>query len=165
MRHLVLAAILLASTAAMAQPAIAVKDKQFLDNQAQGTAFELAIAKLASEKAQRADVKAYAAMIVADHVQLNTDLAKLAASKGVTLPTDMSGSDHTELLRLQGLQGEAFDKAYVQYTVKVNDSGVKQDRAEIEETVDPAMKSFTEALQASDQRHRDAGERLAQQKP
>ena len=65
-------------------------DHQFLVKDAQGGAYEIAIAALAQQRSSRDDVKAYAARIIADHAAYNQALQELARAKGIELPTTMT---------------------------------------------------------------------------
>lgn len=58
-------------------------DAKFLARTAQGSAYELASAKLAAEKASRAEVGRYAAKLASDHDDFNGALQQLARAKGV----------------------------------------------------------------------------------
>ena len=140
--------------------AVSQSDQTFLQDQAQGTAYELAIAKLAGQKATAADVKRYAGIIAADHETLNRQLARLAQSKSVALPASMTDKQQADLSRLQGLGGKAFDRAYVAETNRINKDDKEQDQHELSQTTDPAVKSFVQALQKTDAKHFAMGNKL-----
>ena len=137
-------------------------DKSFLQDQAQGTAYEMAIAQLAVQKAERPAVKSYAQMVITDHSQLDAQLKMVARIKKVDLPTDMTAKQKTDLARLQGLSGAAFDKAYEEETTRINGQDKTQDAKQLAETKDETVKQFVQQLQAADQKHFTAGEQLKQ---
>ncbi len=110
---------------------VSTGDQKFLQNEAQGTAYELAIAKLAAQKATQPDIKNYAQMIIQDHEQLNTQLQQLAQSKGVSLPSSMTAEQQTKLTRLQGLTGQEFDRQYENDTTQVNGQDKSEDQQEL----------------------------------
>ena len=140
--------------------ALPKRDQTFLQDQARGTAYELAIAKLAIDRAGAADIKAYAQQVVSDHEKLNTQLMQLAASKGVTLSTNFSHREQVRVDRLQQTTGAAFDSYYKSETTRVNDEDKKQDASELGKVTDPDVKSFVQALQAADQKHYEMGRAL-----
>lgn len=84
---------------------------------------EVALAELASTKAQSSDVKAYAAMLRRDHEKANTELEALAKQMNVTV-SDPSTAQQDVKRRLQGLSGEAFDRAYIQQMVQDHEKAV-----------------------------------------
>lgn len=74
---------------------------------------EVAAAKLALEKSQSDQVKAYAQKMIDDHTQAQTELEKLAQAKGVTLPTEPDTKHKAAAKAMSALQGEKFDKMYM----------------------------------------------------
>ena len=78
--------------------------------------------KLATSKASKADVKAFAEQMVTDHTGVNKQATELVTRLKVT-PADnptsqslKSGGD-ANLATLKGLSGAAFDKAYIDHEV------------------------------------------------
>ncbi|HVE57775.1 MAG TPA: DUF4142 domain-containing protein [Pyrinomonadaceae bacterium] len=90
----------------------AVVQDNFWTKAAQGGMAEVELGKLALQKAQNADVKKFAQMMVTDHTKANDELKALAAKKSVVLPTDI-GSHKSTVDDLSKLSGADFDKAYV----------------------------------------------------
>jgi putative membrane protein len=74
---------------------------------------EVELGELAADKAQNAEVKKFAQMMIADHTKANAELKTLAAKNNVTLPTELSAKHQSMKQKLQGLSGAEFDKAYV----------------------------------------------------
>jgi len=160
---LALASLLLLPVAAHAQAQKADSgDTTFLQDQAQGTAYEMAIARLALERAERPAIKSYAQAIISDYDQLDSQIKMVARIKGVTLPADMTAKQKTGLARLQGLRGTTFDRAYVDETIRINGQDKTQDEKELAATGDQTVHQLMEQLQAADQKHLKAGEALKQ---
>ncbi len=159
MRRIALAVLLiLAAPAAFA--AVSAADRSFLTHEAQGGAYELAIAQLATQKGTRDDIKAYAQRIVSDHEQANTALQQLAQSKGVSLPTGMTNDEQTRFAGLQNLQGTTFDRAYVKEAVRIN-AGDKRDFAkEAKTTHDADIRAYVQRFAAMDAEHEQAAKQL-----
>ena len=61
-------------------------DVAFAMKAAQGGVAEVRMGKLAAEKANSADVKAFGRQMVADHTKANDDLNSVAQKKAMTLP-------------------------------------------------------------------------------
>ena len=159
MRHATLAAaVLLAATPAFA--AVSAADRSFLQHEAQGAAYELALAQLAQQKATRDDIKTYAQQLIADHEQANNALDQLAQSKGVSLPKNLSSDDQTRLAGLQNLQGNDFDRSFVREELRIN-RGDKRDFAkEAKATHDREVRAYVKQFSAMDQKHAEKARQL-----
>ena len=75
-----------AGTAQAATRAASFVDTAFILEAAQSNQLEIALGAVAQQKAQNADVKAFAAEMVKDHTQAEKALEALATKRGVTVP-------------------------------------------------------------------------------
>lgn len=89
------------------------KDKDFITETGKAGKAEVEVAQDAIQHATNPDVKAFAQKLVDDHTKANNDLAQLAASKGVTLPSEIEGKMKEAKERLMKLTGKNFDQAFV----------------------------------------------------
>ncbi len=153
-------AILLALAAPPAFAAVSTADRSFLIHEAQGGAYELAIAQLATQKATHDDIKAYAQRIVADHEQGNKALQQLAQSKGVSLPTGMTHDEQTRFAGLQNLQGTDFDRAYVKAAVRINAEDRRDFANEAKTTHDADIHAYVQRFAAMDAEHEQAAKQF-----
>ncbi|MFC3377051.1 DUF4142 domain-containing protein [Rugamonas sp. CCM 8940] len=80
---------------------------------AQANLAEVAAGKMASEKSNNPDVKAFAQMMVDDHSKGLEETKKVAAAKNVTLPAEPDAAHKKMAAHLGTLSGPAFDKEYV----------------------------------------------------
>lgn len=83
--------------------------------------------KLAEQKAQSANVKAFAKRMVTDHTGVNQAAVQLAQKLHLTPqsnPTSQSLKEGGEqnVAKLSGLSGQAFDKAYIDHEVAYHQS-------------------------------------------
>lgn len=99
-------------------------DTKFVHEAAIGGMAEVAMGKMAAEKAASPDVKQFGQRMVDDHGKANTELKTLASSKGMTLPADLDAAHKALSDRLAKLSGAAFDRAYMQEMVKDHDKDV-----------------------------------------
>lgn len=91
--------------------AVSAADAAFVKKAAAGGMMEVALAKLGQEKAEHADVKAFAATLEKDHTAANADLKEIAAGKKIVLAESAAhGPVHA---KLEKLSGAAFDRAFV----------------------------------------------------
>lgn len=77
--------------------------------------------QLAASQAQSPQVKSIAQKIVTDRQQIDQKLAELARAPGHTLPGPtpaVAQAIQADVDQLRAQQGEAFDRAYVQYAIR-----------------------------------------------
>lgn len=135
-------------------------DKSSLIDVAKGANYELAIAKLAEQRASHPDVKQYAKTVTADHEQLNGALHQIAQRGGVTLPPGMTHEEHGTLTHLETLHGAAFDKAYVGELKRINGKDSSAMKKEIDTTKNTAVKAFLKQMQTADDKHEEMAKKL-----
>jgi putative membrane protein len=114
------AAALLASPASFAAESTAT-DKadpaSFAQKAAQAGMAEVELGKLAQAQSRNADVKAFAARMVADHGKANEELKTIAKAKGMQLPTKLDQMHQSMVDKFKGKTGPEFDIAYSQQMV------------------------------------------------
>lgn len=89
-------------------------DEKALKDMAQANINEIAAAKIALNKAQSSEVKAFAQKMVDDHGAALTKVQTTAQQKGVTLPTEPDAMHKTMAAQLEKQSGDAFDKMYME---------------------------------------------------
>ena len=102
---------------------IAPKTGDFISDAAASEMFELAASKLAAERAT-GDVQNFAKEMVADHTKTTDELKGLAKSAKVSLPITMTGSGQSMLTKLKDLQGQEFNKEYINDQVSAHQDAV-----------------------------------------
>jgi len=88
-------------------------DQKMMREIAHANLSEIATGKLALEKSQSEDVKAFAQKMIDDHTKAQQELQTLADSKGVKLPTEPDAKHKAMAKMLSALKGDAFDKRYL----------------------------------------------------
>lgn len=142
--------------------ALGEDDKKFLLESSEGAQYELALARLAQQKATRPDVKGYAARLVSDHSTENPALDRLLAAKGVTPSVGIKDEDHMRLNDLSNQTGPAFDGRFVAEAVRINAEDKKSSAKEKSSTRDADIKAFLSRFASIDAEHEKAA--LALQK-
>ena len=117
---------------------------RFLKEAAADNIAEVEIADIAQRHSDRSDVKELATRIHHDHRQANEQLQSLAAQKGAQLPENMDSKQKREKQRLSKLQGNEFDRAYVDAMVKGHKHDIKEFEKQARETKDPELKAFAQ---------------------
>jgi putative membrane protein len=139
LRHLVLAVALSSGMGS----AFAATDNDFVDNAAAGGIAEIETSRLALEKSQSADIKAFANMMITDHGKANDELASIAKANDIEVP------DTTTLVKqakekILDLRDESFDAAYANNQVKAHEETIELFKKEANTVTDDKVKGATE---------------------
>lgn len=105
-------AAMLSMGSAYAQ-SLASGDQKALKDMAMANMAEVETGKLALQKSQNADVKAFAQQMVDDHGKGLEEVKKVASAKNVTLPTELDAKHKAMSKKLEGLSGDKFDREYM----------------------------------------------------
>ena len=142
-------------------PRLSHAERDFIAQTGEKSLFEIRVSELAAEKATDPALKAYAAMVAADHKGVTQEVKRLAAGQGLTLSESISPPDQKTLSALQHASGAAFDKQYLQ-TV-----GVTEHEKIIEvyeragaDAHHPAVKDHVQSTLPTLKSHLDAARRL-----
>ncbi|MFC7515402.1 DUF4142 domain-containing protein [Herbaspirillum sp. GCM10030257] len=92
---------------------VAKADQKMMRDLAEANLAEIETGKLALEKSQNDQVKAFAQKMIDDHTQSQKELEQLAQQKGVTLPTETDMKHKAAAKALSALEGDKFDKMYM----------------------------------------------------
>jgi putative membrane protein len=86
-------------------------DKKFLAIAAQSDQNEIAMSKLAEQKATNPAVKAFAEKMITEHTQMTASMKPFVDAWGLTPPAGPDADHQKELDKLNELSGNDFDKA------------------------------------------------------
>jgi len=128
----------------------------FLTEAASGGMTEVELGKIASSKAQNADVKKFAAMMVTDHSKANDDLKALAVKKNITVPATPIAKHQAVIQKLQGLSGAEFDKAYVDDMLEDHEKDVAEFEKQSQSNPDADIKAFAAKTLPTLKKHLEA---------
>ena len=124
---------LLIATPTIAQQsssAISQSDKEFLDFAAQVNQSEIQGGLAAEKKADAPAVRAFARLMVLDHMELESQLAGIATENGVELPSGPSEQAKQEMASLQNISGSEFDTKYMQHMVQGHEHVIQKFKSE-----------------------------------
>jgi putative membrane protein len=116
-------------------------DKKFLAMAAQSDQNEIALSKLADEKASNPDVKAFADKMVAEHTQMTESMKPFADAWGLTPPTGPDADHQKEWDKLNGLSGKDFDKEYMSDMVSDHAKALSAFTTEAKDTQDAKFRA------------------------
>ncbi|MEO6302131.1 MAG: DUF4142 domain-containing protein [Bacteroidia bacterium] len=137
------------------------KGAEELVNAYSANMFEIKASENAASNATTAEVKKIATMMIAAHGKMNLDVEKLAVSKSVTLPTDLTDDQRKDLEKLTEKSGIDYDKAYISKMKDNHEDALKMlekisekcDDAEIKtwaQTSMPEVSKHLEMVKAAD---------------
>jgi putative membrane protein len=94
------------------------EDRVFLKEALEGGMAEVQLGQIALQKSDNADVKQFAQKMVDDHTRMGDQLKPIAQQIGVKIPDGPSKKDKSIIAKMQALNGDDFDKAYMKDMVK-----------------------------------------------
>lgn len=134
----------------------------FVTGAAVSDMYEVEAGKLAREKGQNAEVKAFGAMMVKDHTAMS-DKLKAALGKGdagVTPPTVLDERRQGMIDNLKGAGAADFDKAYLTQQVAAHDEALTLAKTYAENGDNAALKAHATEGAPKIQMHLDKAKQL-----
>lgn len=117
-------------------------DNAFAMTVAQNGMAEVALAKLALQKAQNADVKKFAQRVITDHTKVGQELKKIATAKNITLPAEVKPEQKETHDRFMKLSGAEFDREFMTLMVENHEKSITAFEAESNNGTDAELKAF-----------------------
>src|SRR5215217_7956264 len=117
-------------------------ENTFVTEAAVGGMAEVELGRLAQTKAQNAEVKRFAQMMIDDHSKANDELKSLATKKNISLPTSLDAKHQSTMQKLQGMSGAEFDKAYVDDMLEDHEKDVSEFEKQSQSNPDADVKAF-----------------------
>ena len=138
----------------------ALTDNEFVMKVASGGMAEVAIAKIAQEKAKDPEVKKFADRLVADHTKVNQELIRIAKDAGIPVP-DKPEAMHEEMVKKfqSGSIGD-FDKEFIHHMVGSHTKGVELFTKASKELKNEQLRSFAEKTLPTLKEHLEIAKRL-----
>ncbi|MER2997290.1 DUF4142 domain-containing protein [Pontibacter populi] len=133
---------------------------EFMTEAASGGMMEVELGKMAQEKAQHADVKSFAQMMVTDHTKANDELKVLAGTKSIVLPDSMSKDHMDHITELRDKTGADFDNAYMDLMVEDHEEDVKEFEEAVNELQDPEAKAFASKTLTTLRKHHERAKQI-----
>ena len=109
-------------------------DSAFLTDAMKGDNSEVALGKIAQSKGASQGVKDLGTMLVTDHGAHKTEVAGLAQQNGVTVTDDVTDEAKAMETKLDGLSGDAFDKAFIAGAIEDHKKDIAKYEAQAKST-------------------------------
>jgi len=150
----------------MATPPMQTKvdDKKFIKDATMGSMTEVALGKLATEKASSDSVKQFAQKMVDDHGKSTEELKKAAQQANVNVPDSLDSKHQSRVDKLSKLSGADFDRAYIKDQLKDHQKDVKDFQDEAQSGTDPNVRTVAAKLLPTLQQHLDTVKDLSKEK-
>lgn len=134
-----------------------VPTAEYVQRAAMSDMFEVQSGNLATERASSDNTRSFAQMMVADHTASTRDLRAAIDRSGMqtTLPTSLDGEHQAKLERLQGLQGEEFDREYMSQQMTAHRDALALHQGYSQSGDDAALREFAQQAVPVVQRHYD----------
>jgi predicted outer membrane protein len=104
--------------------ALPVASAEFLATAHQSGLAEIAVARLAAERATNPEVRRFAQMLVADHTMSNASISQLLQSQNARPNTTATQEQSAAQQRLAALTGAEFDRAYLALNLEAHQRSV-----------------------------------------
>ena len=165
MTLLALAAVVLAQAQLPATPRDAGQldpaSRQFLQQAASGGRAEVALGRMAANKAASPEVREFAERMVKDHGDANGELMDLAKRKGVSVTTRLDAKDESLVDRLGSLSGPEFDRAYMRAMLADHQDEMAAFEHQASAGSDPDVKAFAQRMLPALRQHLELAEEKA----
>ncbi len=140
-------------------------DEKAVKDMAQANINEIAAAKIALNKAQSSDVKAFAQKMVDDHGAALTKVQTVAQQKGVTLPTEPDAMHKAMAANLEKQSGDAFDKMYMENAgTKDHQMVLSKLQSDAKMIKDPDVKALADAHTPVVEQHLKSAQQMSADK-
>ena len=148
---------------APAAPAVVTMASDFVPMAAASDMFEIEAAKVAQSKSTNAEVKTFAAEMIAAHTKSSADLKKAIADSGqtMTLPTALPADKQAMLDGLKAADAAGFDKMYVDGQVAAHQEALDLMQGYANGGDVPAIKAFATATAPVVKGHYDMAKMMA----
>lgn len=144
------------------QSANAASDEGFVKKASQAGMAEVKMGELAQQRTQNAEVKEFAQHLVTEHQKANTELQQLAQTKGMKVETEVGGKQKQTVSRLEKLNGQEFDKKFIEAVVSEHKDDVKEFKKQAEKGKDADIKSWAQQTLPALEKHLEMAKGLEQ---
>jgi putative membrane protein len=140
------------------------EDSMFVMEAASGGMMEVEAGNMAQQKASRQSVKDFAAMMVRDHSQANTELKNFASGRNIMLTDSMMPKHRTHITAMQKMTGKAFDNHYMSMMVKDHKEDVSKFEKMANSATNPDLKNWAAKTLPVLKTHLDSAQAISKRK-
>lgn len=133
---------------------VSQQDRNFAVSSSQFINAQISMGQLAMDKGEDDSVLEYSSMIVQDNTEAWTELEGIADSKEIEISADISAEMQAKYDELALLEGEEFDKAYVQFQLDALESSKSMFENQIDNGQNFTVKGYAEKTLSLIKAHR-----------
>jgi putative membrane protein len=123
---------------------IAVSDRNFVLEAADGGRVEVELGKLAQQKGASGAVKQFGERMAADHDKANGELMSIAGKLGFDVPRQIGKKHEATMKRFASLSGASFDAAYAKQMLADHESTIALFEQQAKKGQAAELKAFAE---------------------
>ncbi|MEX5411554.1 DUF4142 domain-containing protein [Atlantibacter hermannii] len=143
---------------------LSADDEKALKDMAQANINEVAAARIALQKAQSSEVKAFAQKMIEDHGSALAKVQAVAGQKGVSLPTEPDAMHKEMAAKLEQQTGDAFDKMYMENAgTKDHEMVLSKLKSDAQNIKDPDVKALADAHTPVVEQHLKSAQQMSMQ--
>jgi putative membrane protein len=136
------------------------EDRSFVRQAAIGGMAETQMGKLAEQRASDPAVRVFGRWMATDHALVGQMLTNIARHDGLSPPQSLDQQHQAMMQKLDGLEGEQFDRAYVPLQVEAHRQTIALFQSEAKSGENPRLRTFAERIVPTLQQHLAAAEEL-----
>jgi putative membrane protein len=121
---------------------------------------EISLGQLAAQRASNKEVREFGQHMVEDHKKAGQQVELLALKHGVTLSPGEEYEHHKKLDELSRLSGHAFDREYMDYSIRDHESALEEFQRRAEIVQDQDIKQWIILLLPILEGHREKARRV-----
>jgi putative membrane protein len=152
--------VLGAGTALSADKDASGQTAQVLSKLHHSNQMEISAGKVAQEKGQSKDVKAFGKTLVTDHTAADKKVMALAKEEKIDLPADVPMP--ADMDKMKSASGAEFDKMFASHMLEDHKKDVADAKAARETTTDPKLKSLLTATIPVLEKHQTTAQKLVE---
>lgn len=134
----------LSDTGEKRAPSTGTGGNEFLAQATQDSLAEIELCELALQKSSNDQVKVFAQQMIDEHSQMGREIEQLASRKKIDLPKKVSSEDKSSTAEMAKLNGQDFDRQFIEHNVKDHENDIKVFRHYAEQESDADIRSLAE---------------------
>jgi putative membrane protein len=155
------AVVCFALPALAAEKGLSSMEKAFIKDAASSGDMEVELGKVAQQNASSQAVKDFGKKMETDHSQAGEELKAIAQKNNVQLPSEMERKHKLTVEKLSKLNGDEFDKKYMQDMVKDHKMDVAKFKKASKKVKDPELKQFVDKTLPTLEQHLELAKETA----
>jgi putative membrane protein len=139
--------------AKFAMPPLTETDSTFVASQISSNNAEIQAGQLALQRSSNQTVRDYAQKMVTDYSAANGQLIQIASQHGVQTPMGLTPNDQDALTKLAQLDGQAFDRAYIDTMIRAHDTTVLEMNDELKRGLSQYVSAYVQNVRPTVMQH------------